>query len=322
MKIFCCDHLSFPVPPGHPLPIEKYSLLRAAIIRADLVHPPHLAVPKPVTDEQILHAHDAAYLHRVTCGKLTPQEIRRIGLPWSPQLVARARCAAGGTVAACRAAMHDGIAINLSGGTHHAFHDHGQGYCLFNDCVIAARTMQAEQPIQRVLILDCDAHQGNGTASLAANDPTLFTFSIHNQHNFPLHKVESDLDIGLEDGTGDVAYLEALELGVRQALHRADADLVIYLAGADPYKRDLLGHLALSKAGLAARDRFVLSTCRDVGLPVVTVMAGGYTQDVKDTVDIHLQTVRIAAKLATTWYESSQPPPASGQPASQAPFSP
>lgn len=301
MKIFYSDHFPLPLPPKHRFPVRKYALLRQAVIAAGLAPPEDLIVPEPATDEQILRAHDADYLRRVKGGQLAPREIRRIGLPWSPELVERARRSVGGTIEACRAALLDGISVNLAGGTHHAFRDHGQGFCLFNDSAIAARAMQAERRVRRMVVLDCDVHQGNGTAAIAADDPAIFTFSIHSEQNFPLRKERSDLDIGLDDGTGDAAYLEALEAGVRRALDLADADLAIYVAGADPYEGDLLGHLALSKAGLAERDRLALGLCRRAGIPVATVMAGGYGRRVEDTVDVHLQTVRIAAEMAETW---------------------
>jgi acetoin utilization deacetylase AcuC-like enzyme len=285
-------------------------LLREAVAASALVPPKDLVVAEPATDAQLLYAHDIGYLQRVIDGRLSRKEIQRIGLPWSPELVERARRSVGGTVAACRAALEDGIAINLAGGTHHAFHDRGQGFCLFNDSVIAARTMQAEGRAQRIAVLDCDVHQGNGTAALAADDPAIFTFSIHNEQNFPLYKEPSDLDIGLDDGTGDAEYLDALEDGVRRALDLAEADLAIYLAGADPYEDDLWGRLALTKQGLAERDRIVLRLCWQSGLPVTIVMAGGYARHVEDAVAIHLQTVRIAAEMAPSWNRraSSQKP--------------
>lgn len=301
MKVFYSDEFWFPLPPRHRFPVRKYPLLREAVITAGLVSPEDLLVPEAATYEQILRAHDADYLERVKGGGLTPQEIRRIGLPWSPELVERARRSVGGTVAACRAALVDGVAVNLAGGTHHASRDRGQGFCLFNDSAIAARAMQAEGRVRRVVILDCDVHQGNGTAAIAAADPTIFTFSIHSENNFPLHKEPSDLDIGLEDGTADEAYMAALEAGVRRALDLADADLAIYLAGADPYEDDLLGRLALSKAGLAERDRMVFKLCRQAGIPVATAIAGGYGRRMLDTVDIHLRTVRIAVEMAEMW---------------------
>jgi len=294
LRIYTSSQFTFPLPKGHRFPLAKYPLLTQAVADANLVPPPVFRVPEPATDEQILSAHDRDYLARVVNGQLTPHEIRRIGLPWSPELVVRARYSVGGTISACRTALTEGLAVNLAGGTHHASRDRGQGYCLFNDVIIAARTLQAEGRCSRVVVLDCDVHQGNGTAALARDDPSIFTFSIHNQQNFPLHKEPSDLDIGLEDGTGDAEYLAALDSGVRQALVRAGADLAIYLAGADPHENDLLGRLALTKEGLAFRDRHVLDLCRQAGLPVAIVLAGGYGRRVQDTVDIHLQTVRIA----------------------------
>jgi acetoin utilization deacetylase AcuC-like enzyme len=299
MKVFTSAQFTIPLPEGHRFPMSKYTLLREAVEASGLVAPGNLLVPEPATDEQIQRAHDALYLERVKGGRLTVKEVRRIGLPWSPELVVRARYSVGGTIAACRAALAEGIAVNLAGGTHHASVDRGQGYCLFNDSVIAVRAMQAEGRVGRAVVLDCDVHQGNGTAAICRHDPTIFTFSIHNENNFPLHKEPGDLDIGLEDGTGDGEYLAALEGGVREALARASAELAIYLAGADPHEGDLLGRLALTKEGLARRDRMVLGMCREVGLPVAVVLAGGYGRWVEDTVEIHLQTVRVAAEMAT-----------------------
>jgi acetoin utilization deacetylase AcuC-like enzyme len=227
-------------------------------------------------------------------------EIRRVGLPWSPEIVERSRRSVGGTISACRAALQEGVAVSLSGGTHHAFRDRGEGFCIFNDCAVAARVVQAEGRARRIAIIDCDVHQGNGTASILASDPTIFTFSIHGEKNFPLHKERSDLDIGLPDRAGDGTYLEALQEGLRHALHAAKADLVIYLAGADPFVRDTLGRLSLTKAGLAERDLRVFRLCQQVGLPVAVVMAGGYAKAIQDTVDIHLRTVRIAAEFSAS----------------------
>jgi acetoin utilization deacetylase AcuC-like enzyme len=189
------------------------------------------------------------------------------------------------------------MAANLAGGTHHAYADHGEGYCVFNDVAVAARVMQAEGRVRRVVVLDCDVHQGNGTASIFDGDDSVFTFSIHGEKNFPFHKEKSALDIGLPDGTGDEAYLEALLGGIRQSLERARADLALYLAGSDPYMDDRLGRLSLSKDGLAERDRLVFEACRNSGLPVAITMAGGYARQIDDSVDIHFQTIRIAVEL-------------------------
>jgi acetoin utilization deacetylase AcuC-like enzyme len=305
MKAFYHDHFVLPLPEGHRFPMLKYALLRQKVQSEGLIDSEELRVPDPACDEQLLRVHQAEYLHRVVSGALTEKEIRRIGFPWSLQLVERARRSVGGTIAACRAALHDGGAVNLAGGTHHAYPDHGEGYCVFNDCAVAARVMQAEGLARRVVILDCDVHQGNGTAAVFANDPSVFTFSIHGAHNFPFHKESSDLDVALGDGTTDEVYLEALESGLETAIDRSQADLAIYLAGADPFQGDRLGRLSLTKSGLAARDRLVFERCRQARLPVATVMAGGYARDVNDTVDIHAVTVQIAAQLTTR--EARQP---------------
>jgi acetoin utilization deacetylase AcuC-like enzyme len=297
VKVFYCDQFAYPLPPGHRFPAAKYAMLRAQVAKS-LTPPVTLRVPDAASDEQLLRAHDGEYLAKVVCGTLTEREVRRIGLPWSLELVERSRRSVGGTVEACRAALSDGIAVSLSGGTHHAFPDHGEGFCIFNDCAVAARTVQAEDRVRRVVIIDCDVHQGNGTAAILADDPTVYTFSIHGAKNFPFHKERSDLDVELADGANDATYLAALTAGLDDALAASRPDLAIYLAGADPFVDDALGRLALSKAGLAERDRSVLDRCRRAGLPVAVVMAGGYARQIQDTVDIHLETVRMCVAAA------------------------
>lgn len=298
MKAFYCDDFVLPLPPDHRFPMRKYALLRQRVIAEDLVAPGDLRVPEAATDEQILRAHDLDYLTRVKDGLLSEKEQRRIGFPWSPEMVERSRRSSGATIAACRAAFEDGVAVNLAGGTHHAHRDFGAGYCVFNDSAIAARAMQAERRTRRVVILDCDVHQGDGTAAILAGDSSVFTFSVHGARNFPFHKQKSDLDIELPDGTTDAVYLDAVEEGVRRALAMAGADLAIYLAGADPYASDRLGRMAVSMEGLAQRDRLVLGLCRDAGLPVAVTMAGGYAHQVDEIAAIHARTVRIAAEFA------------------------
>ena len=256
--------------------------------------PIELRVPEPASDEEILRAHDPDYVRRLLNGELSAKEIRRVGLPWSPEMVRRTRYSVGGTIAACRAALEEGVAVNLGGGTHHAFRDHGQGYCWLNDTAIAARAMQAEGLVRKILIIDCDVHQGNGTAAILKDDATIFTFSIHGKNNFPYQKEKSDLDVELADGTDDAAYLAALEKGIIRSLENFSADLVIYLAGADPYQEDRFGRLALTKQGLAQRDRLVLRHCFAAGLPAAVTMAGGYARNLKDIVDINFQTVAAA----------------------------
>ena len=281
--------------------MEKYRLLRERVLASGAVRAEDLAVPEPATEEEILRVHEAEYLRRVMSGGLDRAELRRIGFPWSPAMVERSRRSAGGTIAACREALAHGAAVNLAGGTHHAFPDHGEGYCVLNDAAIAARAMQAEGRAARVVIVDCDVHQGNGTAAIFRGDPTVFTFSIHGRRNFPFRKQRSDLDVELEDGAGDGEYLPALEEALDQALGHhggAGADLAIYVSGADPHERDRLGRLKLTRDGLRARDRMVLGRCRKAGLPVAVVMAGGYGADVRETVEIHLQTVQEARSLS------------------------
>lgn len=295
MRVFYYDHHRFPLPETHRFPAHKYRLLRQRVLAEGLV-PAERLIPAPAaTAAQLARAHTAAYLQRLADGQLSAQELRRIGLPWSPELVTRVTYTVGATIAAARTALRDGIGLSLGGGTHHACRDHGEGYCLINDVVVAARVMQAEGRIRRAVIIDCDVHQGNGTAEITAGDETIYTFSIHGEKNFPFRKVAGDLDIGLPDGTGDAAYLAALGPGVAQALSAARADLAFYLAGADVHERDRLGRLALTRAGMAARDRLVLTALRAAGLPVVVLMAGGYGRDIHETVGLYAQTVDIAA---------------------------
>jgi acetoin utilization deacetylase AcuC-like enzyme len=298
MKVFYSDHLLVPLPSGHRFPMPKYARLHAYVADAQLPGV-ELIESTPANDEQLLRVHNAEYLNRFLHGGLTEREMRRIGFPWSPELAVRSRYAVGGTIDASRAALSDGLAVHLAGGTHHAYPDHGEGYCVFNDVAVATRAMQDEVLADRVVILDCDVHQGNGTAAIFMNDPTVFTFSVHGAKNFPSHKETSDLDIALPDGSGDEAFLDAVRIGVTQAIELARADLAIYIAGADPFIGDRLGRLAVTKDGLAERDRWVFEHCCTRNLPVVVVMGGGYAKQVEDVVDIHQQTVRVAAQYAS-----------------------
>jgi acetoin utilization deacetylase AcuC-like enzyme len=297
MKVFYSDHFVLPLPEGHRFPMVKYSMLRERVARDGICGPGELLTPHAVTDQEILRAHAPAYLKRVTSGTLTEKEVRRIGFPWSERMVERSHRASGGTLGACLAALDDGFAANLAGGTHHAFSDRGEGYCVFNDSAIAALAVQAADLAERVVVIDTDVHQGNGTAAILRGDPTVFTFSIHGAKNFPFHKEESDLDAPLPDGAGDTEFLTTLERGLEAALDAADADLAIYLAGADPFEGDRLGRLSVTKSGLAERDRIVLEACRERAIPVAVTMAGGYAYEVGDTVDVHFQSIRRAADL-------------------------
>jgi acetoin utilization deacetylase AcuC-like enzyme len=303
LRIFYTDQFTIPLPAKHTFPVQKYVLLRKRLLASNRVALQNFRIPPAATFEEITRVHAEDYIRRFLNGELTPKEIRPIGLPWSREIVERARRSAGGTIAACHSALQGGIAVNLGGGTHHAFHDRGQGYCILNDAAIATRALQAERQLENILIIDCDVHQGNGTAAFFRNDPSVFTFSIHGKKNFPYKKERSDLDIGLDDGTGDDEYLEELERGLAFSFEHIQANLVIYLAGADPYKGDRFGRLALTKKGLAQRDRLVLDYCQEAGLPVAVTMAGGYARDVQDTVDIHFQTVTAAVEYEE-WNQS------------------
>jgi acetoin utilization deacetylase AcuC-like enzyme len=297
MKVFYSDRFVLPLPEGHRFPMLKYSELRERVAASSVCGPGELGEPDAVTDEQILRAHRPDYLRRVVSGTLTEKEVRRIGFPWSERMVERSRRASGGTVGASLAALEEGFAANLAGGTHHAFADRGEGYCVFNDSVIAARAVQAAGLVERVVVIDTDVHQGNGTAAILAGDPTVFTFSIHGEKNFPFHKETSDLDVPLPDGADDGTFLDALTAGLERALDHSEPDLAIYLAGADPFAGDRLGRLSVTKWGLAERDRIVLEGCRERGIPVAVTMAGGYSEDVRDIVDVHYASVSRAAAM-------------------------
>ncbi|MDX2182839.1 MAG: histone deacetylase [Gemmatimonadaceae bacterium] len=286
-----------PLPPGHRFPIEKYALLRRAV-EAD--GSAQVEDPPRATRAQLHRVHTSTYVDAVLSGTLDPAAQRRLGFPWSPALAERSLRATGGTIAAADAALRDGIAMNLAGGTHHAFADRGEGFCVFNDVAVAIRDLQADGRIGRAAVVDLDVHQGNGTHAVFADDASVYTFSMHGERNFPFHKVPGTLDIELEDRTGDEAYLAALAAALPGVLAAARPDMVFYLAGADAHERDRLGRLALTFDGLARRDHYVLDSCRAIGIPVCIVIAGGYGTDIHDTVAIHARTARIARALLAT----------------------
>jgi acetoin utilization deacetylase AcuC-like enzyme len=298
MQVFYSDQFVFPLPENHRFPIQKYALLRKRVMEHLEASSTEMRIPHAAQDRELLRAHRQDYVRKVTTGRLSEKEIRRIGFPWSPELVERSRRSVGGTIGACRAALTNGFASNLAGGTHHAYAAHGEGFCVFNDTAVATRAMQAEGLAKHIVIIDLDVHQGNGTAAIFRDDTSVFTFSIHGAKNFPFHKEHSDLDIALDDDVDDEAYLEALKPGLQAALDQSMADLAIYIAGADPFSGDRLGRLCLSKSGLAQRDRIVFEYCHQKGVPVVTVMGGGYAKDVKDTVDIHFKTIQLAIEYS------------------------
>jgi len=290
-EFFYHDQHRFYLTEGHTFPISKYALLRQRLLEAGLMAAEQFLPGPAATDDQLALAHTPEYIEKINYGTLTEKEIRRTGFPWSPELAVRSRHSVGGTIAASRSALRSGLAANLGGGTHHAHADHGEGYCVYNDVAVAALVMRQEGLAGDILICDCDVHQGNGTASILELIPQIFTFSIHGEKNFPFRKKPSDLDIGLKDGTGDADYLDALDGALDYILARFTPELVIYLAGADPFYDDRLGRLALSKEGLIARDRLVFSRFMRMGVPIAVTMSGGYARNVEDIIDIHFGTL-------------------------------
>jgi acetoin utilization deacetylase AcuC-like enzyme len=296
LKAFYSEHFVLPLPPGHRFPMQKYRMVREA---AEAVRPVLEFCEAPrASDGELALAHHPAYIQAVSTGTLSPEHQKRIGFPWSEKMQERSRRSAGATIAACRAALAEGLALNLAGGTHHAHADHGEGFCVFNDAAVAARLMQAERRVGQVAIVDLDVHQGNGSASILQHDDSVFTLSLHGENNYPFQKEASDLDVALPDGAGDEEYLAALDAALNEMLARCTPGLVIYLAGADPHEGDRLGKLRLSFAGLAARDRRVFSACRSRGIAVAVAMAGGYGRNMEDTVRVHAQTIALAAHYA------------------------
>ncbi len=302
MKAFYSDHFVLPLPAGHRFPMQKYRLLRERVER-ELIGVELLEAP-PVGDLQLALAHTPEYVAAVAQGRLDALQLRQIGFPWSPAMVERSRRSAGATLAACHAALQDGVAANLAGGTHHAYAGHGAGFCVFNDAAVAARTLQWEARAHghalQVAVIDLDVHQGDGTAAIFANDPSVFTLSLHGERNYPFVKAASDLDVGLPDGCDDETYLAALAGALDALFVRCAPDLLIYLAGADPHQGDRLGRLSLTLEGLAQRDTMVFGAAGRRGLPIAVTMAGGYGHDIAATVDVHLQTVQLAARQVRT----------------------
>ncbi|WP_034379548.1 histone deacetylase family protein [Herbaspirillum sp. CF444] len=299
MRAFYSDHFVLPLPPGHRFPMVKYRMIREGAARGvpDLEF--HEAVA--ASDGMLALAHHPTYVELVSNGQLSDHAQKEIGFPWSPEMVERSRRSAGATIAACRSAMEQGVAVNLAGGTHHAYADHGAGFCVFNDAAVASRLMQAERRVSRVAVVDLDVHQGNGTASILANDDSVFTLSLHGERNYPFEKEQSDLDVALPDGVTDVEYLSALQDALAQLMQRFDPQLIIYLAGADPHEGDRLGRMKLSLAGLAERDRMVFELGRQQKIPIAVTMAGGYGKNIEDTVAVHIQTITLASQYAADW---------------------
>lgn len=281
----------------HVFPAKKYKWLRDRLARTRFADPEDFAAPEPATDEDVLLVHDAEWVAKLRSGTLTYQDILRLEIPYSRQMVEAFWMAAGGSILTGRLALRDGLAFNLGGGFHHAFPDHGEGFCAINDVAIAIRALQRDGAIRRAMVVDVDVHHGNGTAAIFGGDPSVFTLSIHQANNYPSEKPLSSLDIHLEDGVGDTDYLHRLGNGYRAALAIFQPDLLVYVAGADPYQEDQLGGLSLTFDGLRERDRMVIWTALSKHIPVAIVLAGGYAESVEDTITIHANTARVAKEL-------------------------
>ncbi len=310
MNIYTSDRFVLPLPAGHRFPMAKYRLLHERV-QASLPSLGARLLEAPRADDTaVLRAHTADYMAKVRDGTLSAAEQRRIGFPWSPEMAERTRRVSGAMMAALGSAIEGcGVGVNLAGGTHHAAAGHGAGYCIFNDSVVAARHVQALGLARRVLVIDLDVHQGDGTARICRDDPSIYTFSIHCARNYPAVKPQGDLDVALPAGTGDAEYLAVLERNLAYVQAQSRPDAVIYLAGADPFAGDALGYLELSKEGLRQRDQMVFDHCRRHTLPVAVSMAGGYAPQVGDIVDIHYATIEAAAALARDdgWYPPRKP---------------
>lgn len=307
MHAYYADQFVLPLPPGHRFPMAKYEMLRDQIART--LPGVQLTTAPSATDGELALAHNPSYIRAIEDGSVDASVMREIGFPWSLQMVERARRSVGATVAAVRSAMQRGVAANLAGGTHHAYADKGGGFCVFNDAAVAARLVQAEwgraqrQPL-RVAVVDLDVHQGNGTARIFQKDDSVFTLSLHGEKNFPFRKEDSDLDVPLPDGCQDADYLNALEVALDELGHRFTPGLVIFLAGADPFEGDRLGRLSLTWDGLEARDRRVFDWCFTRRIPLAFVMAGGYGVNIADTVQVQLNTYRVALSYWQRWQNS------------------
>lgn len=281
----------------HVFPAVKFRRIKERLLDQKIIAETDLVEPSRASDEDLMLVHTASYLHKLKAGSFSPVEVMRHEVPYSRELVDAFYLAAGGSILAARLALEDGIAVNLGGGFHHAFPDHGEGFCLLHDVAVAIRRMQKDRKMARALVVDCDVHQGNGTAAIFKNDPTVFTFSIHQFSNYPAWKPPSSLDVDLPDGVEDAEYLKRLEEGLTQCFERFQPDLVLYVAGADPYKEDQLGGLALTLDGLKRRDHLVLGAAKQRRLPAHITLAGGYAANVEDTVTIHANTVLAAREV-------------------------
>jgi acetoin utilization deacetylase AcuC-like enzyme len=296
--MLCSYHTAYEVrlPPGHPFPISKYPLLRAQLLAEGLLAMGDFVEPEPIDLESAARVHTREYLHKLDSDGLSVAEQRRLGLPWSKELWRRSRLAAGGTLLAARAALQKGLAGNLAGGTHHAFADHAEGFCVLNDVAIAAAQLRAEAAVARAVVLDLDVHQGNGTAAIFEGVEEVFTFSMHGERNYPLVKMRSNLDVALKDGTGDAEYLDSLQKHLPVVLEQSEADIAFYLAGVDVAAGDRYGKLSLGEEGIRMRDKYVIESVRTWGMPLVIVLAGGYASTRARTASLHAHAFREAVR--------------------------
>lgn len=296
MRVFYTPRYYADIGEGHVFPIRKFELVRDRLLAEGTLAPSEIVEPREAAIADVLLVHTEDYVTRLRAGDLTAREIRRLGLPWSKALVRRSFLATSGTIGAALAALAEGVGANLAGGTHHAFPDHGEGFCVLNDVAVAVRVLRRDRRARRAAVVDLDVHQGNGTAFIFDGDAEVFTFSMHGAKNYPLFKLRSTLDVELADGTGDDEYLSTLA-GHLPRVFEHRPELVFYLGGADPFAGDKLGRLSLSTAGLRARDETLLRACRERGVPVAAVMSGGYAADINDTVEIHCNTIRAAKEV-------------------------
>lgn len=288
--------------------MSKYPLLKALLLEQGLITPQDLMVPEPLSQSVLAGVHSAAYLEKLNSGSLSAAEIRRLGLPWSEALWSRSQLAAAGTLLAARHALREGIAANLAGGTHHAFADHGEGFCVLNDVAIAIVQLRSEGVIRRAAVIDLDVHQGNGTASIFEHEESVFTFSLHGEQNYPTQKMRSTLDVGLPSGADDELYARTLEVHLPRVLAQSRADLAFYVAGVDVAAGDRYGKLKLTEQGIRARDEYVLEVLSAVGVPVVITLGGGYASTRDRTAQLHTQVFRAAAARRDKSERDPHPP--------------
>ncbi len=293
--IYCQDYWMVDIG-KHVFPVKKYRLIYEKLLSMGVKKESFLA-PEPSPDEDLLLVHTAKYLKKLKTGSLLQSEILTLELPYSAELLRFARLYVGGTILTARRALEDGLAIHIGGGFHHAFPDHGEGFCVLNDVAVALEKMKQDKRIKKAMVVDCDLHQGNGTAFIFARKDYIFTFSIHQMDIYPAQKPSSSVDVGLWSGDGDEKYLSSLRLHFPRLYREFQPDVVFYLAGADPYEEDELGSLKLTKEGLKERDQIILEGARRLRIPVAVVFAGGYARKVEDTVEIHLNTIRVAQKV-------------------------